>query len=148
MDRQARLNQEFGYYLHSTVSLLDKTADKALQAGVGISLSQFLVLLSMDAESGLSLSQQAIADDLGINKAAVSRHIDALVAQGWVERAPHATSRREYQLRMTDSGLQVLRAAQKIMQATMTRHYRAGGDLERLIAGLKAIHDSLTAESR
>src|SRR5215211_3905711 len=107
MDQQALLNQQFGYYLHAAVSLLDKTADKALQAQAHISLSQFLVLLSMDGESGLSLSQQAIADDLRINKAAVSRHIDALVAQGWVERTPHVTSRREYQLRMTEAGVTV-----------------------------------------
>jgi len=148
LDEQARLNQEFGEYLHRTVALLDRVADRALQQSVGISLSQFLVLLSTDADAKLSLSQQNIADHLGINKAAVSRHIDALVAQGWVERAPHPTSGRQVVLRITDEGLLLLRRAQKIMQATMSPHYRAGGDLERMLDNLKAIHASLLATAQ
>ncbi len=148
MDKQAHLNQQLGHLLHKVVFLIDRTADRALQKEVGISLSQFLVLLSVDKQSGLVLSQQAIANHLGIHKAAVSRHVDALVKKYWLVRDQHPKSHREYQLRLTNEGERILRQAQGIMRETMSKHYLAAGQqkAEVVLGVLKSIYASLSGK--
>ncbi len=140
MNEQARQNQEKGHYLHRTVFLIDRLANQTLRAEVGITLPQFLFLLSLDGTANLPLTQQSIANHLGIDKAAVSRHVDRLLRKKWIVRTA-ASSRREQAIRLSDEGLETLRHAQGIMQRTMTPHYqKAGPDL---VTQLQAMCESL-----
>jgi len=147
MDEKAKRNQELGHYLHKTVFLLDKVAEQSLRKNVHIGLSQFLILLAADKQSGLALSQQEIADHLGINKAAISRHVDSLVNRELLIRKASIDNRQSNTIVITDRGIQLLRKAQLVMRTTMTPHYDAasiGGDANTLLNALKAMHDSLT----
>ena len=148
MNEQAKRNQELGYYLHKVVALLDKRADSILRQNAGISLSQFLILLTADKQSGLSLSQQEIADHLGINKAAVSRHLNTLVQHKLILRETHPVTRQANTISITSAGVKLLRQAQIIMQKTMTPHYdRALNEDEGLLRALKVLHDSLARDN-
>lgn len=140
MNEQARQNQEKGHYLHRAVFLIDRLANQTLRAEAGITLPQFLFLLSLDREANLALSQQSIASHLGIDKAAVSRHVERLLRKKWIIRTA-ASSRREQAIQLSDEGLRVLHHAQGVMQRTMTPHYqKAGPDL---VTQLQALCESL-----
>ena len=134
MTENYRFNQELGLQLHKVVYLMDRTADRAVRAGADVTLSQYLVILSLDKASGFSISQQAIADYLGIHKAAVSRHITLLERKGLVVRGDHLTSKREYNLQLTKAGRDTMIKARASMFRTMTPHFQAAGPelLERL----------------
>ena len=141
MEESVTRNQELAHYLHRAVFLIDRTAERALKQQAGLTLSQFLFLLSLDKTAGVPVSQQTIADHLGINKAAISRQVARLRQKGWFVRGPHATSRREYALSLSEEGLSKLRQAQSVMRQTMTPHYRAAGP--EVIRSLRAMCESL-----
>ena len=50
------------------------------------------------------LTQQDLANELGIDKVQVVRIVDYLSANGYVERIQNPKDRREYKLHITDSG--------------------------------------------
>jgi DNA-binding MarR family transcriptional regulator len=141
MENQAAYNQQIGHYLHKAVFLVDRLADRTLKREIGITLSQFLFLLSLDRASDLSISQQTIADHLRVDKAAVSRQVVRLREKGWLVRHLHSTSGREYTLSLSDEGLRILRRAQVTMRRTMTPHYSVADP--QIVHDLQVMCDSL-----
>jgi DNA-binding MarR family transcriptional regulator len=141
---QSTQNQHIGSILHKVVFLIDRIANRALQKEASLTLSQFLILLSLDKTAQLPLSQQTIAGHLGIDKAAVSRQVTALVKKGFVMRMPHRTSRRAYELTLSQNGLQALRVAQAVMLRTMTNHYQHVH--RQTLQDLQALQRSLEAQ--
>jgi DNA-binding MarR family transcriptional regulator len=128
-------------YLHKVVYTIDRMADRALLEGAGITASQFLVLRSLDTDTELAISQQAIADYLGIHKAAISRHVSALVQRGLVRRRTPVTSRRQYSLHLTAAGHATLRQGRAIVLDVLAPHFEAAGP--QLLDSLQAMHASL-----
>ena len=62
-----------------------------------------------------ALSQQDLAERLGLEKSTVSRLAAGMEARGWLSRQREATNRRFYQLHLTDEGREVaLRVAQDL----------------------------------
>ena len=82
--------------------LLDKLADSAVYAKIGISYSQFLVLAVLAGQD--KVPQKFVAGQLGQTQAAVSRQVDLLVGSRLVSRTRNKHSRREYVLGMTKAG--------------------------------------------
>jgi DNA-binding MarR family transcriptional regulator len=62
------------------------------------------------------MSQQAIADQLGLTKAAVSRHITTARHRGWLRAEPSSASRRENSVALPTAGLALVERG---------RHHRA-----------------------
>ncbi len=60
---------------------MEREGEAVFRRELGISLAQFLVLSVVDAHPG-PLSQQAVADRVGLTKGSVSRQIDQAVAAG------------------------------------------------------------------
>ncbi|MFE1249679.1 MarR family winged helix-turn-helix transcriptional regulator [Streptomyces sp. NPDC058741] len=79
----------------------------AQNAALRLSLHQLRALRTLQATPGLNLT--ALADRLGIGLPTASRLCDRLAAAGLLERAPHPDTRREVQLRLTQTGHHVLR---------------------------------------
>lgn len=65
------------------------------------------------------LSQQVLADDLGINKATASARVEALVVAGLLIRSVNPKSRREVMLELTSSGLQAYTEAKDYLKANL-----------------------------
>jgi DNA-binding MarR family transcriptional regulator len=103
------------YLIRRLASLMDHESDALCRQELGISFAQFLVLSVVDAYPG-HLSQQAIADRLGLTKGTVSRQIDNAVAAGLmtVQVAPH--TRRENAVALTKAGTTLVRKGDALLQ--------------------------------
>ncbi len=102
------------YLIRRVAGIMDRQGDALFRREIGVSLAQFLVLSVVDAYPG-PLSQQAIADRLGLTKGTVSRQIDAAVAAGLmtVEVARH--TRRENVVALTSKGTALVRKGDAVM---------------------------------
>lgn len=102
--------------IHRVAGLMDRQGDALFRQELGVSLAQFLVLSVVDAHPG-PLSQQAIADRVGLTKGSVSRQIDRAVAAGLmtVRVAPH--TRRENAVALTEAGTALVRRGDALGQA-------------------------------
>ena len=125
--QQGKLNQQLAQSLHRLVWLIDQTTDQVLRSQVGIGLSQYAILSNLAQSNSTGLSQQAIADYLGIDKAAISRQVVKLIQDKLLERAPNPNSRREYVLSLTPEGSQAVTLARQALGETMTPHFMAAG---------------------
>lgn len=103
------------YLIRRLAALMDREGDALCRRELGISLAQFLVLSVVDAYPG-PLSQQAIADRLGLTKGTVSRQIDNAVAAGLMTVQVAAHTRRENAVALTSAGTAVVRDGDALMQ--------------------------------
>jgi DNA-binding MarR family transcriptional regulator len=103
------------YLIRRLAALMDREGDALCRRELGISLAQFLVLSVVDAYPG-PLSQQAIADRLGLTKGTVSRQIDNAVAAGLMTVQVAAHTRRENAVALTSAGAGVVRNGDALMQ--------------------------------
>lgn len=96
------------FLVRRVAGLLDRRGEALFRSELGISLAQFLVLSVVDAHPG-HLSQQAVADRLGLTKGTVSRQINQAVAAGLmvVQPAPH--TRRENVVSLSSTGTALVR---------------------------------------
>jgi len=103
------------FLIRRIAGLMDRQGEALSRRELGTSLAQFLVLSVVDAHPG-PLSQQAVADRLGLTKGTVSRQIDSAVAAGLmtVQVAPH--TRREHALALTEAGTALVRKGDELMQ--------------------------------
>jgi DNA-binding MarR family transcriptional regulator len=88
-----------------------------------------------------SLSQQELAQRLGLEKSTVSRLVAGLERRGWVVRDRDPGNRRFYQLRLTESGREV---ADRIGRDLRDHHARllaalTADEIHALTVGLSAL---------
>jgi DNA-binding MarR family transcriptional regulator len=107
------------YLIRRVAALMDRQGETLFRKELGISLAQFLVLSVVEAHPG-PLSQQAVADRLGLTKGTVSRQIDAAVHAGLMTVTVAAHTRREHALTLTGAGLALVRKGD-----TLTERSRA-----------------------
>lgn len=101
---------EFWALLRRTTVALESAADQVLRAEFAITLHQFALLNTLEAHD-CSINQQEAADLLGLNKASVSRQVDAATTAGLLEVSPDSPSRRERIHRLTPAGRDLVAGA-------------------------------------
>ncbi len=113
--------------------------------GLRLSLSEVFALGEL-ADAG-TLSQQELADRLGLEKSTVSRLASGLERREWLSRERDPANRRFYRLRLTRQGLDAakqvgghFRAYHADLFAALTPAERAG--LEQGLGGLLRILES------
>jgi DNA-binding MarR family transcriptional regulator len=119
-------NAALWFLVRRLAGSLDRAGDALFRRELGVSLAQFLVLSVIDAHPG-PLSQQAVADRLGLTKGTVSRQIDAGVAAGLITVQVAAHTRRENALALTPAGTAMVRDGDAYME-------RANASLREAIA--------------
>jgi DNA-binding MarR family transcriptional regulator len=128
------------YLVRRVAAVMDRQGDALCHRELGISLAQFLVLSVVDAYRG-PLSQQAIADRLGLTKGTVSRQIDAAATAGLmsVQVAPH--TRRENAVALTKAGTALVRRGDALMQGSRTAMLGAlaPAELQAVLGALRAL---------
>jgi len=128
------------YLIRRAAALMDQRGEALLRRELGVSLAQFLVLSVVDAHPG-PLSQQAIADRVGLTKGSVSRQIDHAVAAGLmtVRVAPH--TRRENAVSLTEAGTALVRRGDELTEASRAavRDAADPGDLAAAIRALRGM---------
>jgi len=94
--------------LHRADLLSRRVADQHLFETIGIGRAMFLVLEALVDAGSSALSQRDIADQLGLTKAAVSRHIAAGRDQGLLHADAAPKTRRQNSVVLTPKGRQLV----------------------------------------
>ncbi|MEJ0010509.1 MAG: MarR family transcriptional regulator [Alphaproteobacteria bacterium] len=89
---------EFGFLLHDTARLLRWNFDRRASA-LGVTRSQWQVLMRLKRKDGMA--QVELAQQMDIQPISVSRLIDRLEEDGWVERRDDPTDRRTKRVFLT-----------------------------------------------
>jgi DNA-binding MarR family transcriptional regulator len=128
------------YLIRRAGGLMDHQGDVLLRRELGISLAQFLVLSVVDAHPG-PLSQQIIADRVGLTKGSVSRQIDHAVAAGLMNVRVAAHTRRENAVALTEAGTALVRHGDALTQTSRAALQDAAnpGDLTTAIRVLRSL---------
>jgi DNA-binding MarR family transcriptional regulator len=93
--------------------------------GFDLSLSEMFALLALS--SGVPVSQQALAEQLHLEKSTVSRLVHHLEQREWVKRVRDLQDTRMFRLQLSEAGHE---QASRLLKSLAERH-------ERLLAALK-----------
>lgn len=127
--------------LHKAFFMLHKLSDRSLQKEGEITLSQFMILRTIEANSPLSASD--VAEKMNITKAAVSRHLDNLINAKFVEKFFSDNNHREYVLTISNSGSCELQKSRKILEndldSIVIRDFRQADNLITILRKLNEL---------
>lgn len=115
--------REIATRVHKLACLLGRTAEQALAKEIGLTFSQFRMLVAL--YKGHDLTQKRIAAFHGLTEAAVSRQIDTLRKHRYVQAVPHTTNRRERHLELTPKGRAFMSRAVKTLESTLAVPFAA-----------------------
>ena len=134
------------FLIRRVAGLMDRQGEALFRRELGISLAQFLVLSVVDAHPG-PLSQQAIADRVGLTKGSVSRQIDHAVAAGLMTVRVAAHTRRENAVALTEAGTALVRRGDALSDTSRGAMLRAlgAGELTAAVHVLRGLLSVLEA---
>jgi DNA-binding MarR family transcriptional regulator len=94
---------------------MEQDFEKRLQA-IGITRRAYAVLSAIHHDNKTTPAE--IANFLGVDGAAVTRHLDRIEQQGLIQRTPSATDRRSIDITLTREGVRTVRRGRADSQAT------------------------------
>ena len=101
------------YLLQHTATIMHRQADQVLQERLGIGMSQFKILTTLEERA--NVQQRFLADTLGQTEASISRQIKLLAEKGMLTVDINPKNRRQHGLALTAKGLKVVHAARDIV---------------------------------
>lgn len=134
---------ETTYLLDHIASLLAKQSDQVLQEQLGIGLSQFKILRTLQAEP--RTMQREIAVNLGQTEASVSRQVKLMLADGLLQSHRNPKDRREHLTIVTPKGERLTDAASIALERYHHPTFAALNDKqqEQTATVLRILHDQL-----
>lgn len=114
--------------------------DRRLAAS-GLRTTQFSMLAKLRSKGPMTIN--ALAEDMVMDRTTLGRNILPLERDGLIVIAPGLKDRRSKEIRLTDAGLERLRAAREGWKAAQTEFASAFG--EERAAGLRALLREVTA---
>ena len=120
-----------------------------LKDEAGISITEYDVLLHL-SEMPPPVRMHELADRVVLSRSGVTRLIDRLVRDGWVERSACSTDARGAEAVLTASGLDRLRAASPTHLRGISDHFLETMDATQLTAvnrAMKAVLAALGADA-
>lgn len=118
-----------------------------LQAGAGIPLGFYDVLLELNAAPGRRLTMQDLGEVAVLSRTRVSRVVDELVGRGYACREPHPDDRRSSFAVITAEGRRALRRAAPTYLDAVRRHF-AGALSSGQVRGLTETMETVLAAAR
>jgi DNA-binding MarR family transcriptional regulator len=103
-----------GYLLQHVASALQRQSDQVLQERLGIGMSQYRILMMLQALP--ETNQRKLADCLGQTEASISRQVKLLHDKGLVTMRIDPSERRRHITAPTLKGLKVTEAAREVLQ--------------------------------
>ena len=108
------LNDVIFYQIEQAIKTYRMYAQKKIkEAGIKITIDQWLVLKSL--KENPNLSQAELAEKVFKDSASITRIFDLLVISGYVERETNTNDRRKFNLNITSLGNQILESTYKIV---------------------------------
>ncbi|MBX7095563.1 MAG: MarR family transcriptional regulator [Flavobacteriales bacterium] len=109
-----KLNTIFFYHLDKAIRNYRQYATQQLkEAGFSITIDQWLVLKVLHEDP--EVTQSELAEKVLKDKASVTRIIEILVKDKYLQRKSHDESRRRYKLIITQKGLSLLSEIQTVV---------------------------------
>ena len=132
------LKRSFGFLIGDVSRLLRKSFDRHARA-IGLTRAQWRVLAHLSRNEGVKQSE--LADILEIKPITLSRLLERLGADDWVERRMDPTDKRARRLYLTDKARPILSELRKVALA-VRREALEGlplADQDRLIEQLRLV---------
>ncbi len=104
---------------------LSRVLDRELMDERALSLSEYVVLLTLRYAPGESLPLGALCSEVHLTRSGVTRLVDRMVAGGTVERIAVPADRRTVRAAITDLGRDELRRAWPIHRRGIDQHFGA-----------------------
>src|SRR5690242_17413141 len=102
------------FFIEHVATLLARQSDQVLQEQLGVGLSQYKILLTL--QHNPSIQQRQIADLLGQTEASVSRQIKLLKSKQMIASSVNPQNRRQHLTTLQPRGDRVLEAASRALQ--------------------------------
>jgi len=117
-----------GFLLHDVARLLRKRFEQNAR-DTGLTRSQWQVLAYLDRNAGIQ--QGALAELIDVEPITIGRIVDKLQGCGLVERRPHPTDRRIWQLHLTEKAGPMLAEMRELGEVTRAEAFGAIPEAER-----------------
>ena len=98
---------------HQLVARMARESDQILQEQLGIGLSQYKILRTIESQP--HLRQRAIASNLGQTEASISRQIKLLTEKGMLTAEKNPENLREHLADLTIRGQRLITAADSVL---------------------------------
>ena len=130
------------FLLHDAARLLRKRFEQKAR-DFGLTRSQWQALAYLSRNEGVS--QGALAEMIDIEPITLGRIVDRLETQGLVERRPHKSDRRVWQLYLRDAARPLLEAMGPLGEETRQEAFAGVSDADRqaLMRALEAMRANL-----
>ncbi|HEV2812199.1 MAG TPA: MarR family transcriptional regulator [Solirubrobacteraceae bacterium] len=104
-------------------ALLVKRLDADLESAHGLPLTSYEVLLHLDKAEGCKMRMCDVAESVLLSRSGLTRLVDRLERDGYVERVSCADDARGAYARLTDAGRSKLRAASSTHLEGIREHF-------------------------
>lgn len=111
-------------FLEAHARIVDVLTEE-LREGTGLPLTWYDVLVQLSEAPGHQLRMQELAGAILLSKSGLTRLVDRLEAEGYVERVACDDDRRGTFARLTDEGLATLRRCAPVHVDGVVRHFAA-----------------------
>lgn len=106
--------RNIGYLLNHLAFVLGRQSDQVLFERLGIGISQFKILITLQWSP--HIQQKQIAERLGQTEASISRQMKLLEDAGLLNNTVNPANRREHVIRLTPKGERVTDEASEILE--------------------------------
>lgn len=130
-----------GFLLHHLAFSLARQSDQVLQENLGISFSQFKIMMVLQKHP--HVRQNMIADRLGQTEASISRQIKLMHDDGLLQSIPRAEDRRENITTLTTRGLRLTEEAMGALNTHYAPMFKnlSSTEQKQLLELLTRLHD-------
>ena len=131
------------FTLNHLVGELNKNADRILRDEFGLTYSQFLFLLHLQASGKVSSS--TLARQMGVSRAAVSKRVSWFTSRGLVDTGHAPSDNRVLTLALTPRGKRLTTQMSDVLEARFREKFDSliGVDLDELHQILLQVHAHL-----
>lgn len=129
-----------GYLLQHVALQMAKQSDQVLQEQLGIGLSQFKILRTLQARP--HVKQRVIAADLGQTEASISRQVKLMIEEGLLKTLISPDNHREHLTVVTGKGVRLTEAALAVLTKYHAPAFETlnGKQRDQLIDVLEQLH--------
>ena len=121
--------------------------ERELEAGCGMSLAYYDVLILLWQQPGHAMRMSELADRVLLSRSWLTRRIDQMEAQGLVERCALASDGRVVQAKLTAKGVRAFVRAERVHARSIEQHFSTQLSA-RQIATLREIVEKLDDRTR
>ena len=135
-------SQTYLYKLHRLTTSIDTAFDQTLQNYAAITLSQFVLLLSVNQYQ--PVSQRKIATFLAITPAAISRQVDIAQRNKWIVISGHSDDRRTQSLQLTKDGQIIIEKGLAALEQQLFHIFNYSGSNTNLMQHIDTLLEGIT----